>query len=308
MPTQMIRLILLDGDPEGLRSASIAGRTTVLWACPWVQIKSLLQRPEATRPGVYFMVGTPLPEAATQSDQAIYIGECDSLADRFAGKHHQVDGAEWSQIFLATTTEGTFNKAHARHAEDRLVSSVRAAGRALCMNGGTSPGRVDEGDVAFAQDFVANVVMLAQTLGLALFRPSVSADTSTLNHGKPVSESLDAVTFKFAYRGASVDARLVLDGSEFVIKKGSQARAKDMEGLSEGMRLRRLTARQNGLLVPAAEAGVEVFTADYPTKSTSTAGSMIYGSSCAGPVAWRHVRTGQTYKEWLSEQTGGADG
>jgi hypothetical protein len=303
MATQMIRLILLDGDPDGLRSASIAGRTTVVWACPWVQMKSLLKRPDAARPGVYFMVGTPTPGATFEHDQTIYIGECDSPADRFSGKHHQQDAAEWSQIFLATTTEGTFNKAHARHAEDRLVGIVKAAGRAHCLNGGTSPGKVDEGDYAFAADFVTNVVMLAQTLGLSLFRSAVS---SSSKDGVLVNTLITAslpIVFKFAYTGTPLDARMILDGSEFVIQAGSHARAKDMPGLPDLIRSLRTAARDSGVLVDGPSPGLQAFTKDYPMKSPSGAGSMVYGSACAGPIAWRHAQTNQTYKEWLTEQT-----
>ena len=40
MKTQLVRLQLLDGDPAGLRNAAMAGRTTLLYACPWTQIQS----------------------------------------------------------------------------------------------------------------------------------------------------------------------------------------------------------------------------------------------------------------------------
>jgi hypothetical protein len=100
---------------------------------------------------------------------------------------------------------------------------------------------------------------------------------------------------------------MVLDGAEFVIKAGSKARSADGV-LSSGSLARRTAARKAGVLIPSDTPGLDMFTADHPTKSTSMAGEMVYGSSCAGPEAWRHIGTGKTYKEWLASQTGANDG
>lgn len=316
MPTQLIRLILLDGDPEGLRLASIAGRTTVLLACPWTQLKALLQRDEAKRPAAYFLVGAPSDGTGEHGyDQAIYIGECDSLAERFASQHHKADAAEWNQIFLVTTSEGTFNKAHARLAEYRLRERALEAKRAQVLTKTAGLGKTDEGDTAFAEEFVSNVVLLAQTLGLTLFRPPVSISKNLSNattktpHVKlsiDKSEELKHI-FRFSYTNTEIPAELVLDGSESVIRAGSLARTKEGTGLPIGIAQRRQAARQAGILVATDNPDFERFTADYPTTSTSAAGAMIYGSACAGPIAWRHVETGQTYKDWLAGQTGASN-
>ena len=298
MQTQLIRLTLHDGDPEGLRSAAIAGRSTLVLACPWNQFEILRKRDEAHRPAVYFLVApTEGGVEAGGMEHTIYIGECDSVVERFAGGHHQAAAAEWSQIFVATTSEDTFNRAHARHAEHRLVAAARQANRALVRNGGTGPGKLSDGDTAFAGEFISNVIVLAQTLGLSLFRPSVSAPSEA---GSATSTGV-IPEFEFAYTKQKISARMVLDGASFVVKAGSLARA--MDGvLSSGTLARRAAARTNGIMVPHSP-GFEKFTADYPARSTSMAGEMVYGSSCAGPEAWRHAGTGQTYRDWLAEQT-----
>lgn len=311
MVTQLIRLILLDGDPEGLRSAVVAGRTTVILACPWTRLRGLLTRDEAKRPAVYFLVGTPLDATGQAFDQSIYVGECDSLAERFSGGHHKAEAAEWSQIFVATTSEGTFNKAHARLAEHRLRERAVQANRAEVLTKSSSEGRIDEGDAAFANEFVENVVLLAQTLGLNLFRLPVTRISSVPKPlGDQATQSVVAPgntepeIFEFDYRkGETIRARMALDGSEFVVLAGSLARAKDLEGLSQTIAEKRRAAREAGILVPD-QPGLERFTRDYATSSPSAAGSMVYGSSCAGPIAWRHVHSGLLYKDWLLKETG----
>jgi hypothetical protein len=309
----MIRLILLDGDPEGLRSAAIAGRTTVLLACPWTRLKTLLARDEAKRPAIYFLVGTPLMTSDTGFEQSIYVGECDSLAERFSGGHHKAEAAEWNQIFLATTSEGTFNKAHARLAEYRLRDRAADARRAEVLTMAASEGRIDEGDAAFAGEFVDNVVLLAQTLGLTLFRPPVSrgrpaaapssAGTAAASVALPIQTTpTEPDLFAFDHRkGEVIRAQMAVDGTEFVVLAGSLARADDLEGLSNTIRQKRVSAREAGVL-KADVAGFERFTQDYPTGSPSTAGSMVYGSACAGPIAWRHIKSGLLYKDWLMKE------
>ena len=160
MGTQLVRLTLLDGDPEGLRSVSVAGRTTLLTGCPWPKLQSLLARPEAARPAVYLMLGRSFDDA----QEVVYIGECDSLANRFK-QHHKEEAADWTEIFSATTTESTFNKAHARLAEHLLVQRAKVINRASVLTSLTSPGVLDEGDKAFTAEFVENVVTLTQILG-----------------------------------------------------------------------------------------------------------------------------------------------
>lgn len=310
MPTRMIRLILLDGDPEGLRSASMAGRTTVLIGGPWPSLKQLISRPEAKRPGVYFLIGAPLPEQENEGfAESVYIGECDSLEDRFGQGHHRRNSADWSQIFFATTTEGAFNKAHARVAEDLLVARARNAKRVAVLTQRTSPVSVDEGDLAFSEEFVANTLVLAQTLGVSLFRLSASVQVKQLDttlqrqaDENEISVEPRSAEFRFSYTNDPVDARMLVDGSEFVIIAGSRARREIGKGLSQTILAMRKSAEAIGILVPDDDARFLKFTQDYPTSSTSAAGSMVYGSSCAGPIAWKNVLTGQTYKDWAENK------
>ena len=302
---QLIRLTLLDGDPEGLRAVSVAGRTTVLTGCPWGRLQTLLSRPEAQRPAVYFMVGNPL-QADPLFEEVVYIGECDSLADRFKS-HHKHDAADWTQIFVATTTESTFNKAHARRAEHLMVDRARSAGRAKVLTTATSPGDIDEGDAAFISEFVANFFILAQTLGVLLFRPKLKVSVSTHDVSMPSKASpsnqeepsLSIYNFDYIKR-KPVPATMATDGRDFVILKGSKARP-DGRGIPDKIRKARAQARASGLLTKLPGDTLETFQEDYSTTSASFAGGMVYGSSCNGPKAWLHTITGKSYGDWVAK-------
>jgi hypothetical protein len=92
---------------------------------------------------------------------------------------------------------------------------------------------------------------------------------------------------------------MITDGKDFVILKGSKARP-DGIGISGGIKQMRDAARAAKILTKDPGSSLEVFQADYPTTSVSTAGAMVYGSPCRGPVAWRHVGTGELYSEWVA--------
>lgn len=294
---QLVRLVLLDGDPEGLRSVSIAGRTTIVTGCPYAGLQALRKRDEARRPAVYFLVGDDLQ----QQREAVYIGECDSLDDRFASTHHASDRADWRHIFVASTTDRTFNKAHARRAEHLLVQRALETKRSVVLTRQTSAGELDDGDSAFAREFATNVFVLAEILGISVFRPSPTAAAAGAEANSATAPASTREVFEFSYTGQAVPAQMVIDGKDFVVLKGSKALADDKKGLPDSIRAMRQAARAAGLLVKdPADSSFEVFTADHPASSTSAAGSMIYGSSCAGPIAWRHATTRQTYKDWIA--------
>lgn len=302
--TRLIRIQLVTGDPEGLRSASIAGRTTEISGCPWTDLPTLLRRPEAERPAVYFLIGTPLSESQTEGlQEAIYVGECDSLKDRFSGKHHKQEAADWTQIFLATETGDTFNKAHGRLAEHLLTRKARDAGRALVLTRQTSEGNISDGDTAFTQEFVENVVILAQVLGVTLFRPSIHA-TKSLLQDQPGTNALVSSDQIWVYRYGkqAVSEKMVQDGKRFVILAGSETRATpDPVGQYFGKSIR-TAAIEAGALVKDEKENVYRFVKDFQVGSLSAAAAAIYGQNATGPDAWYDEKTNMSYRDWLNKK------
>jgi hypothetical protein len=169
----------------------------------------------------------------------------------------------------------------------------------------TSRGSIDKGDEAFTFEFVENVVTLTQTLGVILFRPllkikSQEGDVSAKAANADFPPEPDKLPiFRFAYTQDDIPAQMVTDGKDFVILKGSKARP-DGVGIPGGIKQMRDAARAAKILTKDSGSSLEVFQTDYPTTSVSTAGAMIYGSPCRGPVAWRHIGTGELYSEWVA--------
>ena len=62
---------------------------------------------------------------------------------------------------------------------------------------------------------------------------------------------------------------------------------------------------EQGILI--IEDSNRIFTENYAFSSTSAAGAVVNGRSTAGPIAWKVVETGQTYKDWEAEKLASND-
>ena len=122
-----VRLFLVDGVPTGLTTAEIMNWTGHVLVAPRSRVAEALKRDEASRTGVYFLVGA---DPAQPSRNRVYIGEGDSIADRI--KNHIKDSSKdfWSQACLVTSKDQNLTKAHVRYLESRLVEITKDADRA----------------------------------------------------------------------------------------------------------------------------------------------------------------------------------
>ncbi|MDP3417351.1 GIY-YIG nuclease family protein [Falsiroseomonas sp.] len=308
----LIRLTLLANDPDGIRSAFIAGRTTVLMACPWANLPALMSTLEANRPAVYAFVGEPTEGDMLASDEVAYIGECNSFVVRMK-THDKRDSADWSQVLLATSTDGMFNKAHALRAEHLLTERAKKAKKTRLLNGGTSPGTLDEGDKSFVDEFVDNVCVLAQVLGVSFFREFTrrgSQDSRSLmpmsrpfvgpTQSEKVADDISAETFSYSVNGANASMRI--DGSQFVVLAQSTlnaAQTDSMGGVAKALRARGI---ESGAIIPALDGRFLELKEDIAAKSISAAAQLVSGNSVNGKDMWKLKSTGQTYNEWWGQR------
>ena len=314
MASQLVRLQLVNGDPDGLRIVSIAGRTTVLAAVPITEMNQLLARPEAQRVAVYFMTGISMPPSGS-SDGAdgfvakpvIYIGQTGSVQRRFAA-HHRMGDADWVSLYVATTICDDFNSAHAKFAENLLTERARAVGACEVLNQSQSE-RLGDGDRGFAEEFAQNVFALSQVLGSEHFRPrpvsgggAPSAAATTTIQSFPSDPSAEKNTiqdFKFAYTDKNkIDATLRVVGGRFILLKNSKVLKRQAINVPS-VAFARERAIEEGYLSQAEPNGFYTVLKDMEFGSTSAAGQMVYGSSCRGPEAWIVDGETRTYAAWL---------
>jgi hypothetical protein len=114
MQGRTVRLFLVDGTPTGLITGEIMNWTGHILIAPRSRIGEALRREEASRTGVYFLVGDD-PDQPTKT--RVYIGEGDSVSNRI--KNHVKDESKdfWTKVCLVTSKDTNLTKAHARYLE-----------------------------------------------------------------------------------------------------------------------------------------------------------------------------------------------
>lgn len=125
-----IRILVEDGDPEGVRVIEQMNWTGVGVAFPrelWSKVKN---RSEFERPGVYVLVGYDENDGDMTR---IYVGEGDGIRPRL--EQHIQKKAFWNWAIAFTSNAGALNKAHVQWLEHALVQRAHEAKQCSLDNG-----------------------------------------------------------------------------------------------------------------------------------------------------------------------------
>jgi len=266
---------------------------------PRSRLAEALQREEASRTGVYFLVGDD-PDQPTKP--RVYVGEGDSVVDRI--KSHAKDPSKdfWTRACLVTSKDMNLTKAHVRYLESRFIELTKSADRANVANG-NEPSRkaLPESDIADMEFFISQVQVILPVVGFDFLRPrakmSVPEPEAEKEGGKAVSQlELVLSSGKYGY-----EARAIESDGEITVLAGSRATAKG-EFTDSGYAALREQLIKDGRLVPTSDRNFLEFAEAVSFASPSAAAAVIRNQRANGRTAWRVVGTGQTLKEWQDAQ------
>jgi hypothetical protein len=284
MAGRSVRLFLVDGTPQGMRTAEVGNWTGLALVCPRTDLVKLGQREAAHGAGVYLLIG---PSEELASRLRVYVGEADDVWARL--QNHDTKKDFWTWVVVFGSKDKNLTKAHVRWLEAKLARDIRDAKRADMENGNEpGGGHLPEADTADMEAFLENIRLLLPTLG-----------ADVLGAGGDAATAAPALRLELNWEGAHAEC-LVREG-QFVVTKGSTARAKEVPSLSDGYRDVRQKARQDGVLALGGD-GLLHFTIDYPFDSPSAAGSMVTGTNVNGRITWKVKGSGVSYKEWQEQQ------
>ena len=236
MPGRSVRLFLVDGTPQGMRTAEVGNWTGLALVCPRTDLARLSARQEVRRSGVYILVG---PSESSPSGLAVYVGEGDEVWSRLSSHDDTKDF--WTWVVMFVSKDDNLTKAHVRWLEAILVREIKKAKRAEVVNGNEpTGGKLPEADTADMETFFENVRLLLPTLGVNVFATEAMAGTG--------SKEKEALRLELKWEDARAEC-LVIDG-QFVVQAGSTARAVEVESLGGWVRTLRATLKENGVLVP----------------------------------------------------------
>ena len=293
MPGRSLELFFIDGEPDGLLTAEVFNWTGHVLSTPRTQLAKALKRPEARHTGVYVLLGE------RDGEDVAYIGEGENVADRI--KSHDTKKDWWERAVLVTTTGNALNKAHVQYLEARLLEKARRAKRVILDNAAAPsvPG-INEAAQSNMESFLDQLFVVFPAIRVDVF-------SEQTRESKPARELEDAVRFQLELKKENIRATAILEGSEFVVQAGSLARFDwigDRKHQTPYWKLHDNLVEQGVL---ESHGTVRRFTSNYAFSSTSAAGAVVTGRSTAGPIAWKEVATGMTYKDWEASRLAGSE-
>lgn len=292
-----LELYFIDGRPDGMLTAEVFNWTGHVLMVPRIQIAKALARDEASRTGVYLLLGE------FDDDPRAYIGEAEEIGQRL--KSHVGSKEWWNTAVLITTAGDGLHKAHVKYLESRLIEIALQVGSVPLENGNApTPPSLSEAHVANMEAFLETLLMVLPALRVDMFLDR----RRTPKPSQPEKKASDtSPIFELINKKHGIRAQAVLEDGEFIVKEGSQARAEWMGSTKEKTHYFKLHREliDNGVLT--AQGINRVFASDYAFSSTSAAGAVVNGRSTAGPREWKVQGTGQLFKDWEAESIGATD-
>ncbi|WP_081616648.1 GIY-YIG nuclease family protein [Thioalkalivibrio sp. ALJ16] len=278
MQAATIKIFLVHGRPNGLRTAELSNWSGKAIAAPRTEISELLRREELSSPGFYLLTGVD-PD---NGDRTIYIGEAENVSNRLKG-HSAKDF--WNAATVFVSKDENLTKAHIRYLEGLLIERAKNNGATIVMNSASSGARLPESDAAEMDIFLEKCLQLLPVLGIPDFTEKVDQ----------ISESNDLLYCKI--KGFTATGKRTANG--FIVFAGSQA-VLEHRPSAKRMRDKREKLIEKGLL--QVQGDHLVFIDDVEFGSPSTAGSVVRGGNTNGLTNWKNV-DGIPLKQLEEQQT-----
>lgn len=278
MQAATIKLFLVHGSPNGLRTAELSNWSGKAVAAPRTEISELLKRDELNSPGIYFLTGVD-PDSG---ERAIYVGEAENVSSRLKG-HASKDF--WNSVTVFVSKDDNLTKAHIRYLEGILIQLASDNTSTVVINAASSGASLPESDTAEMDVFLQKCLQLLPVLGITDF-------------SKTLEPEIDKEELLFC-KIKSLIAKGKRTATGFVVFAGSQA-VLEHRASAKRMRIKREELIEKGLLLPQDDC--LVFTQDVEFGSPSTAGSVVRGGNTNGLTNWKD-KNGRQLKEIEANKT-----
>lgn len=298
-----VRLFLADGTPGGLLTAEIMNWTGHVVAAPRSDLGTLLKRPEASRTGIYILLGD---DPDSMGGSLAYIGEGDDVSKRlYQHSRAEEQGGKdfWDRAILLTSKDANLTKAHARYLESRLISLAQKTNRARLVNGtAPAPLPLPESDISDMEYFIAQAKIALPVLGVNLFRNTTLVTKSHDASSTPevVKDSVSPVFELRSKKHGFVATAQEIDG-EFIVLEGSTAR-NSWNGVDDGYKSLREKLEQDGTIEISVSGTVAEFTRNHVFASPSAGAAVVTGRSANGRNEWKIPVSGVSFGSWQNQE------
>ena len=273
----LIRLFLVDGNPNGLRTVEISNMTIYTTIFPRTKLKDFLKRKESSKPGCYILLGTSLED----SEQILtYVGEGESVETRLRS-HSQGDKQKdfWDQAIVFTSKDDYITKTQIQYLESELYSLIRDAGKAKLQNNQTpSSPNLSEVDTAEMKHFLSAIRLIMASIGIDFLEPKRIESEN--------AQEEEAIIYEFSIHEAY--GRMKIDEDKYIVLRGSTAVTEERPSSTKGIIRMRKILIEAGVLRKMPNKNLYEFTDDYVFSSPSYAASAISGGTENGRRQWKY--------------------
>ncbi|WP_211209279.1 GIY-YIG nuclease family protein [Hydrogenovibrio halophilus] len=269
---------------------------------PRSKLPEIVKRPECSRTGVYFLIGTD-PDNAMRP--LVYIGESDDVAQRLK-QHNRPENQGgkdfWEKVCLITSKDQNLTKSHVKYLESQLIALAKNSGRCGLVNGTSHEYlTLPESDRADMSFFIDQIRMILPVLGLNFLRDQQTLANS--DQSNIVATTQDSPTFEMRIPKYGIVAEAQEVEGEFIVQAKSLARdhwASNSDYTSYKPLYQQLV--EDKILIPDHSGNVR-FIQDQAFNSPSAAAAVISGRPANGRTTWKDKKSGKSYGQWQSELT-----
>lgn len=269
MKNAVVEILIPKGEPNGLKIVKLAGWIGKAFVIPRADLSEIKGYQEASLPAIYFLFSE-----AIDKKPIMYVGQTDNLWRRLS--QQSVHKEDWN-IALVFTGEKDVD---VRYLEQKATNEAISAGRYELANKVTPSGSsLSDFSKASNDNFFENVKFITSLLGFPVF--------------KVLDKKIKQQNIYYLEDLKNKDAQgkgTLLDTGEFIVFKGSKARAKVTEGfLKQKWSISlRLKLEEMEVLKLLPDGISFIFMEDYIFTSPSSAADTIMGRSCNGWTGWKN--------------------
>lgn len=274
-----IKIFLVDGEPNGLKTAELSNWVGQAIVIPRNKLKDVKQRHDCNKPAVYFLIGKENEEALLST---AYIGEAENLWSRLTTHDNSKDF--WRTAIAFISKDNNLTKAHVKYLESRCIEIALQVKRFDLENGTkASLPSLPEADVAEMEEFLGNLKLLLTAAGYPILQEITSKEQTNL------SDPL------FTCKGKKALATGRMTNEGFVVYQGSTATTHFSNVVAERNKKSIEKLISNGYLEKEDE-NLYIFIKGYVFNSPSAASDIVLGNSTSGWKKWK-TGNGKTLEE-----------
>lgn len=278
MSGMLIRLFLVDGNPNGLRTVELSNMTIYTTAFPRAKLKEFLDRSESKKAGCYILMGNDIERPEVTK---IYIGEGEDVGERL--KSHAFGDKQkefWDEVLVFTSKDDYITKTQIQYLESELYRLAKEADKAILDNRNQpSKPNLSEVDNAEMEQFLDVITLIMSSIGIDVLE---SKKVMEKEENKFKKEKIYTFTIKEAV------AKMKIEEDKYIVLKNSTAVIENRPSVGKGIKNMRNKLLESGMLKEDQTRNLYFFTDNYIFTSPSSAASVISGGEENGRIQWKY--------------------